>query len=177
MESFKCRSTAQDGNGNTRRPPAHGPGFSGLCVSSSLRAEAARPPGGPWGRDPSRDTWESPEEQSQQAASRGRGETPAALTMDSIPQLRRPKAEISQEGSWELEFPRKTGPTFLRYCGYLTISFSFFLMIVFFFFFNLKIEGICHLSKRCKQYKFQVKTRSASFPLLSPIAHDLDRDS
>ena len=77
--------------------------------------------------------------------------------MDNIPLLRRRKAEIYHEGSWQFGFPGKTGPTFLLYCGYLTISFSFFLMLVFFFCFNLKIEAICHLSKRFKQYKFQVK--------------------
>ena len=40
------------------------PGFSGPCVSSSLRAEAPGPPGEPWGKDPNRAprkaTWTRP---------------------------------------------------------------------------------------------------------------------
>ena len=117
MESFKCSSTAQGRKVNTVRlllpSPAfrlalhvHAPEGRGCCFSRWA------PP-----TDTSWTTSESCSEQSQQAVFRGRGETPAPLMMYNVPLLRRQKAEIYLEGSWEFDFPGKTWPTFLLYCG------------------------------------------------------------
>lgn len=93
--------------------------FAWRCISISLKAEAAASPGrrASWNKDTSGATSESNLEKSQQTAFRGRGKTPVDLIMHHVPLLRRQKAEIYLEGSWEFDFPGKTWPTFLTDCG------------------------------------------------------------
>lgn len=94
------------------RPPAW------LCISISLKAEASAAPRGLAGTKtptgpPRKAIWSS---SSKQHRGEG-GKPPASLILDIVSLFRKQKAAIYLEGSREFDFPGKTWPSFLMYCG------------------------------------------------------------
>ena len=124
------------GKGVQEGLPCTSPGFSGPCVSSSLRAEAPGPPGGPWGKDPNRAprkaTWSRPSKQRP-----GKGRNSSITHNGQHPVAKEAESRNLPRGFVAVWFPREDRAHISPVLWVFDYFLLFFSHVSFFFFFFL----------------------------------------
>lgn len=125
------------GKGVQEGLPCTSPGFSGPCVSSSLRAEAPGPPGGPWGKDPNRAprkaTWSRPSKQRP-----GKGRNSSITHNGQHPVAKEAESRNLPRGFVAVWFPREDRAHISPVLWVFDYFLLFFSHVSFVFFLNLK---------------------------------------